>query len=45
MEFAAPGEGEFNGEKLTEDARKATVLIIAIRGGESSATPAAKTDE
>jgi S1-C subfamily serine protease len=36
MEFAAPGEGEFNGEKLTEDARKATVLILAIRGGESS---------
>jgi S1-C subfamily serine protease len=38
MEFAAPGEGEFNGEKLTEDARKATVLIIAIRGAESGAT-------
>ena len=36
VDFAAPGEGEFNGEKLTEDARKATVLIIAIRGAEPS---------
>jgi S1-C subfamily serine protease len=45
MEFAAPGEREFNGEKLTEEARKATVLIIAIRGAESSGSATSKPTE
>jgi hypothetical protein len=32
LKYAPPGDGEFDGESLTEKARKATVLITAIRG-------------
>jgi hypothetical protein len=32
FEKEPPGSGEFDGEKLTEQAKKATVLITAIRG-------------
>ena len=32
VETEALGSGEFDGEKLTEQAKKATVLITAIRG-------------
>ena len=32
VQYAAAGTGDFDGEKLTADAKKATVLIIAIRG-------------
>jgi S1-C subfamily serine protease len=45
VNYAAPADGEFNGEKLTEEARKATVLIIAIRGAESSAAATTKPTE
>jgi len=34
--FAAPADADFDGEKLTEEARRATVLIIAIRGAEQA---------
>ena len=32
LDYAAPGSGEFNGEALADQARKATLLITAIRG-------------
>jgi S1-C subfamily serine protease len=32
VEYAPAGTGEFNGETLTEQAKKATLLITAIRG-------------
>jgi hypothetical protein len=44
VNYAAPADGEFNGEKLTEASRKATVLIIAIRGAEGSGTSATTTN-
>jgi S1-C subfamily serine protease len=36
LEYAAPGAGEFDGEKLTDEARKSTLLVLAIRGAGSS---------
>ena len=42
VEYAPAGGGDFDGEKLTEQAKKATVLIIAIRG--LNAESAAATD-
>lgn len=35
-EYVSDADGTFDGEKLTEEARKSTVLIIAVRGGEKS---------
>jgi hypothetical protein len=32
VEYVPAGTGEFNGETLTEQAKKATLLITAIRG-------------
>ena len=36
VDYAPAGTGEFNGESLTDQARKATLLITAIRGGEKT---------
>jgi S1-C subfamily serine protease len=43
--YAAVGTGEFDGEKLTEQGRKATVLIIAIRGAEQPPAGATATTQ
>ena len=32
VEYVPASEGEFNGEKLTEEARKSTLWVLAIRG-------------
>jgi S1-C subfamily serine protease len=37
IQYEAASDGTFNGEKLTEQAKKATVLITAIRGEKSDA--------
>ncbi len=42
-EYAPSVAAEFNGEALTDQAKKATVLVIAIRGGEKTDDAAVKT--
>lgn len=43
LEYAAGNDAEFDGEKLTEEARKSTLLVWAIRGAPAdAAAPAEK---
>ncbi len=41
IEYAPPGEGEFDGEKLAAEARKSTLLVLIVRGDNKDAAPAA----
>ena len=45
IEYAKLGEGEFDGEKLTDEARKSTLLVLAIRGAGNSGDGKADSDE
>jgi S1-C subfamily serine protease len=44
IEYVALGNGEFDGEKLTEEARKSTLLVLAIRGAGNSGDGKADAD-
>jgi S1-C subfamily serine protease len=41
VDYAPPGTGEFDGEKLASDARKSTLLVLVVRGdaGENRGSP------
>ena len=45
IEYAKLGEGDFDGEKLTDEARKSTLLVLAIRGAGNSGDGKADGDD